>query len=51
MLPQSNVASLTGCTDKAHYIGEVLRLLRSDTPYSSRLRTALRRTLMPEEAN
>ena len=47
MLPQSNVAALTGCTDKTHYIAEVLRLLRSDTPYATRLRKALRATLLP----
>ncbi len=42
MLPQSNVAGLTGCADKQGYIAAILDLLKSDTPFAPRLRAAIR---------
>ena len=45
MLSQSNVGALTGCGDHRAYIASVLNILKSQTPASDRIRTALRTIL------
>lgn len=42
MVPQSNVAQLTGCGDKHGYLQAVLSLLKSDSPAAQRIRRTIR---------
>lgn len=48
MLSSSNVAPMCGFKNKDKYIEGIIRVLRRTTPEAERIRTAIRRTLMPE---
>lgn len=50
MLAASNVAGLTGLRNKDAYINRVLRLLASDSPQASGIKSAALAVLMPDDA-